>query len=64
LPPAQVPLPPTVPLLFRIDSPIKSSQQVVMAFLHGRLVGEGNVLKHLQVGMHAPNIKRLQGRRA
>lgn len=49
LTPLQVPLPSTVPLLFRIDSPIKSSQQVLMGFLHGRLVGEGNVIKHLQV---------------
>ncbi|GBF95503.1 hypothetical protein Rsub_07853 [Raphidocelis subcapitata] len=38
-----------VPLLFRVDSTIKSSGEAVHAFLHGRLVGEGNLLRHLEL---------------
>ncbi|WIA17340.1 hypothetical protein OEZ85_014203 [Tetradesmus obliquus] len=37
------------PLLFRLNCSIKSSKEVVMQFLHGRLVGEGNVGRHLEL---------------
>jgi abnormal spindle-like microcephaly-associated protein len=45
----QVQLPRHAPLLFRIDSPIKSSADIVRSFLHQRLHGEGNVLRHLDL---------------
>lgn len=38
-----------VPLLFRVAAPVKSSAEAVQAFLHGRLVGEGNLLRHLEL---------------
>eukprot|EP00878_Enallax_costatus_P034413 GHUV01038150.1.p1 GENE.GHUV01038150.1~~GHUV01038150.1.p1 ORF type:complete len:929 (+),score=331.02 GHUV01038150.1:1045-3831(+) len=36
------------PLLFKLDAPVKESSKVAFEFLHGRLVGEGVILKHLQ----------------
>jgi len=41
-----------IPRLFRIDSSVKSSEQVLLAFSRHFLSGEGNFMKHLaRVGL-------------
>ncbi|KAI8475158.1 MAG: hypothetical protein J3K34DRAFT_517600 [Monoraphidium minutum] len=47
-----------VPLLFGVDSTIKSTGEAVHEFLHGRLIGEGNLLRHLDLLGYKPRYKQ------